>query len=743
MRSIFIYSLAALLLISPITGLAQNPNAPNPAGQIAPKPNQAPNPEDDDVVRISSNLIQLDVTVTDKDGRPISDLGPGDFEVQENGHNRTISNFSFIGAGSNSSLGLAGARTENGPVRPPVTPARVRTEQVHRTFALVVDDLGLSFESMHRVPDALRKFVDQSMQPGDLVAIIRTGGGSGALQQFTTDKAVLHAAIDRLRWTAVGRGRSGAFTPLRGAESVPPSTAQLGANRSDGDAPKIDPTEANAIEEANLDNLAHESYTVGTLGALNYVVRGLRELPGRKSLVLFSDGFQINTSRNTENPHTKEAMRRLTDLCNRSSVVLYTIAATGVIPVGPTAVDDMSSISTRNIDRIRSNRSQEVLDTESGLAYLARETGGIALNNTNDLGDGLRRIVADQNGYYLIGYQPDEETFDAQRLRYNTIKVSVKRSGLNARYRSGFYNYSDEPAADRPATSRSKALATALMSPFSASGSQLRLTSIFGNDAAAGSYLRSYLHIRAQDLTFAPTSDGSHKVEFDLLAITFGDTDKPVDQISKTFKMQLREVEYQNALRSGIVYTATVPIKKPGAYQLRVAVRDVASGRIGSASQFVEVPDLTNDRLVLSGIAAFGTDPAAVGNKPAGNHTASATLSPDEDPEAGAATRRLRKGMVLSYGCYIYNAQVDRSTRRPQLSTRVRLFRDGQEVFTGDALAYQPAGDDLRRLPLTGALQLGTGMPPGEYVLQVIVTDALAKAKQRVATQWIDFTIVP
>lgn len=742
MRPIVTFWLAAFVLLGPLTGLAQNPSAPNPAGQTPPKQNLTADP-DDDVVRISTNLIQLDVTVTDKEGRPVTDLSPDDFEIQENGRTRTISNFSFIGAGPNANTEPAMARTRNTPVGPPVPPARVRSEQVHRTFALVVDDLGLSFDSMHRVPDALRKFVDQSMQPGDLVAIIRTGGGTGTLQQFTTDKAVLHAAIDKIRWTAVGRGRSGAFTPLRGAESIPPSTAQLGAGRADGDAPKIDPTEANAIEEASVDNLAHESYTVGTLGALNYVVRGLREMPGRKSLVLFSDGFQINTSRGTENPHTKEAMRRLTDLCNRSSVVLYTITATGVVPIGPTAADDMSSISTRNVERIRSNRSQEVFDTESGLVYLARETGGLALNNTNELGDGLRRIVADQNGYYLIGYQPDEETFDAQRLRYNTIKVVLKRSGLNARYRSGFYNYSDDRAADRPATSRDKALATALMSPFNVSEAQLQLTSIFGNDAASGSYVRSFLHIRPQDLTFSPESDGNHKIEFDLLAITFGDTDKPIDQVSKTFKTQYRDAEYQNVLRTGIVYQTTVPIKKAGAYQLRVAVRDVASGRIGSASQFIEVPDLTKDHLVLSGIAAFGTDPAGLSNQPAGNHSANATLTPDEDPEAGAATRRLRKGMVLSYGCYIYNAQIDRATRRPQLKTRVRLFRDGQPVFTGDALTYQPAGDDLRRLPLTGALQLGSGMPPGEYVLQVIVTDALAKERQRIATQWIDFTIVP
>jgi VWFA-related protein len=745
MRYVLTFWLALLVVLSPITGLAQNPNPQNPAGQTTPPQNQIPKSEDDDVVRISTNLIQLDVTVTDKNGHAVPDLNPEDFEIQENGRNRAISNFSYIGASPGVTPATTRAVAPNGPPRPPVPPARIRSEQIHRTFALVVDDLGLSFESMHRVPDALRKFVDQTMQPGDLVAIIRTGSGSGALQQFTADKAVLYAAIDRIRWNPTGRGRSGAFETLRGRESAPDEIGKteikLGASPTDEQKPKVDPTEANAIEEGNVDNIRHESNTVGTLSALNYIVRGLRDLPGRKSVVLLSDGFQLQTSRGTEYAQTREALRRLTDLCNRASVVIYTISATGVVPTGPLPEDNVSSIKSQAINKIRSNRAQELFDNEGGLDVLAEQTGGLAVRNTNDLGDGLRRVVADQIGYYLIGYQPDEQTFDAARLRYNDIKVVLKRSGFEVRYRAGFYNVSDDRSRKGAAPSRAKALAAALMSPFNASEAQLRLTTIFGNDAREGSYVRSYLHIRAQDLTFTPKPDGTHQVQFDLLALTFGDTDKPIDQVSRTYKADLNDREYQNALRAGIVYKATVPIKKAGSYQLRVAVRDVASGRIGSASQFIEVPDLTNDRLALSGIAAFGSDPAELSNRPAADHAAGPAA--EEDPEAGAATRRLRKGMLLSYGCYIYNARLDKGSGRPQLQTQVRLFRNGQEVFTADPLAYEPSGDDMKRLPLTGAVQLGTGMPPGEYVLQVVVRDPLAKANQRIATQWIDFEIVP
>src|SRR4029078_6631736 len=88
-----------------------------------------------------------------------------------------------------------------------------RPEDVRRTIALVVDDLGLSFSSTHFVRRALKQFVYQQMQPGDLVAIIRTSGGIGALQQFTSDKRRLYAAIEHIRWYPAGRSGVGVIGP--------------------------------------------------------------------------------------------------------------------------------------------------------------------------------------------------------------------------------------------------------------------------------------------------------------------------------------------------------------------------------------------------------------------------------------------------------------------------------------------------------------------------------------------------
>ncbi|HEY9285790.1 MAG TPA: hypothetical protein VIP46_20235, partial [Pyrinomonadaceae bacterium] len=122
-----------------------------------------------------------------------------------------------------------------------------------------------------------------------------------------------------------------------------------------------------------------------------------------------------------------------------------------------------------------------------------------------------------------------------------------------------------------------------------------------------------------------------------------------------------------------------------------------------------------------------------------GTEAADANLSP--------AVRRLRHGVFLDYGYVVYNARLERATGRPRLTAQVRLFRDGRLVFTGGVTPVDAAGQaDVRRLVAGGRLQVGAELAPGDYVLQVVVTDTLAGGKggdgKGVATQWVDFEIV-
>ncbi|HEX8139939.1 MAG TPA: VWA domain-containing protein [Pyrinomonadaceae bacterium] len=728
-------------------------------GQRPPQ-TPAPDEDSDEVVRITSNLVQVDVVVTDQKGNQVTDLTAEDFEILEDDRPQKITNFSYVSNLTAPAEPVARPEPKEKNA-PPVPPVRLRPEQVRRTIALVVDDLGLSFESAYSTRRALKKFVDEQMQPTDLVAIIRTGGGMGALQQFTSDKRQLYAAIERVRWNPSGRAGISAFAPI---------------GRELDDNTSADGNDDSATSGASLRGLADQSeqfreelFTVGTLGALNYIIRGLRELPGRKSVLLITDGFALfdranlgssggndrGTAGYERRDRVIEALRRLIDLANRASVVIYTVDPRGLQVLGFSAEDNLAGMNPRQIEQALSDRRSDFFESQNGPEFLARQTGGFSIHNTNDLSAGVRRVLDDQKGFYLIGYRPDDATFDPKTgsRRFHNLKVKVRRAGFNVRTRSGFYGVENREARG-VARTRAEQLAAALTSPFNSNGLDLRLTSLFGYDQKAGAFVRSILHIKGRDVTFTKEPDGWNKSVLDILIITFGDNGQVIDQISKTYTLRMGPDVYERALRDGFTYTVNLPVKKPGAYQLRAALRDAASERVGSASQFIEVPKVDKDRLMLSGIVMSGTGEGAKTKAPAAAATAatvsgSAATAPGadeatdtEDPEANPVVRRFKRGMVLEYNYLIFNARLDKAGMRPQLQTQVRIFREGRPIFTGASRPFDlNAQTDFKRLIAGGALRLGKDMTPGEYVLQILVTDLLAKGKNSTATQWIDFEI--
>jgi VWFA-related protein len=622
------------------------------------------------------------------------------------------------------------------------SPARLRASQVRRTIALVADDLGTSFQDIAGVRRALKKFVDEQMQPGDLVAIMRTSAGIGALQQFTTDKQLLYRAIERVRWSPHGRAGVGTFAPIE-----PSPTASIGSmtgsRPGSGDRKGVGEEEDDDDPRAALEEFREGVFTVGTLGAISFVVRGMRELPGRKSVVVFSGGFQIYKDHNQ--PHDRrdssrilENLRRLTDQANRASVVIYTIDARGLATTNLTAADNyFPAPGSDPVDSPALRRGRELIGKQEGLAYLAEQTGGIFVKNTNDLGGGMERILDDQKGYYLIGFRPQGDVFEPLqgRTRFNKFEVKLKRSGLSIRTRAGFYGFLETKRA-APRT-RAEQLLSALASPVASGELSLRLTSLFNSPAEKAAVVDSLMHIEASQLKLTDEADGWKRAVIDVLAVVSGEHGQVVDEINRTETIRARGEALRLMLSEGLVYMMKVPIKKPGAYQLRVAVRDAQTDKVGSASQFIEVPDLGKRRLALSGVVI-----SAAGEEPAPGEAA-APQAAGRDPLRDATVRRFRRGSRIDFFYHIYNAKVDRTTGRPRLVTRVRLFRDGRPVFNGPPIPFDPGRQaDMTHLKMGSRLRLGTDLAPGEYVLQVIVTDELSRGGGATATQWLDFEIV-
>lgn len=730
---------------------AQQSQAPPPA-----PPQQTPPPagptlrdaSDQDVVRITTNLVQVDVVVT-RDGKQVDDLTPEEFEIYENGRRQIITSFAYASnstrVSDSASSGSSGLTSPDPEV--PGPPKPIGPRQVGRTMAIVIDDLGMSFDSVARVRDQLAKFINDKLEPTDLVAVIRTGGDVGALQQFTTDRGRLLNAVTSLRWNPCSRIGLNVLNAERSLTTHQPAgRGSVSRSRSSAGLEQF----ALASDNEFCRGGASIHYT---LRALRFILRGMSDLPGRKSMMVISDRLPTEQQQmassdfglkrpGAENDNLSDAatqstsfvggLSRLAEIAIRSSVVIYGVVSYGLQTVGPDAADEISypPLGVRRrpdqdvIAGLVKSRTAELRRNMEGADILAKQTGGFLIRNTNDFG--FERVLEDQGGYYLIGYRPAATTFDR---RFHHIKAKVKRKGVTVRTRAGFYGVSETDAPVRPSTLRDR-IDRALISPFSASEIDVRATPLFLNDPTRGSLLRLFLSLDANDLTFTEETGGTQVANLMLTTIFFGDNGVVASKQDHKTTLRLRGRPYERAKRDGVVYTLDLPTPDPGVFQFRIAVVDTVSSRVGSAGQFLTIPDIQNNRLALSGILLQTEAPAPA-----------ATERPtfDEAVLTTAALRKFRQGSSLVFGYTIYNATLD-AARSARLLSQTIIFRDGKKVFTSDRLPVNTKDQpDLKRLTAGARLDLGSALTPGEYVLQILVGDETAK---RTATQWIEFEVL-
>ena len=681
-----------------------------------PQPTSTP-PEDKDIVKITTTLIQIDATVTDSRGRIVADLKADEFEIYENGKKQEITNFSFISNKGKLNKSVS-KRTAKGQIASVPYPPSVTGKILGRTIALVVDDLTLSSSSMSAVRRGLRKYINNQMLPGDFVAIIKTGGGSGALQQFTSDKRRLNAVIDQLRWNPNGKGGISAFDPIGGltGSGIPP-------------------------REDVVPNLFH---------SLKNIIHSMKPIPGRKSVMLISDGFSLTASpsleletdvRNEGDTTTTRYLgiaKELIKLANRSSVVIYTMDARGVQYTGVTAADNTTVITgvpaaNPTLNGLISGRRNKLAETRSGLKFVAEQTGGFAIINNNDIGKGIKKVVQDQS-YYLIGYQPNEETFDAKISRFNKLQIKVKRKGVKVRYRTGFFGSTkDDENTD---SIEETGIVAAIRSPYSVNEVDLNLNALFAIDRLGKIKVRSFLHIDANDLKFTDSTNGKKTASVEILAVSYDSKGKIENQFSKSHKITVDKKKYQEIERDGLIYYFVFPVKKGGAYEMRVALRDEDSGKTGTASQFIKIPKQKKKRLTLSGIVLENLTSEQWKKRQEDNADTTNSTTPLLDN----ALRRFKLNSVMTYGFEIYNVKTD-STAKANMVLRTRLFHNGNLIHNGKNSAIGTQNPKTRIWSASGALNLHSDLKPGAYVLQIVITDKLAKKKRQIATQFVQFEI--
>lgn len=680
-----------------------------------PSPSAAP--PDDTSVKITTSLIQLDVVVTDKDGKPVTDLKPEDFKIFQDGKPQKVTSLSYVSSQTAETAQIR-SKEKNGnkEIAPPPTGAR---SQQGRIVTFVLDDGNClaTIDGTVNMRESMKKFIDEEMRPDDRVAIYRTRGGVSLLQLYTSNKEVLRQKIAKINLLGPG-GCGSAFDPIRNDSLTRSSTSST----------TPDPNETDKQFNKDNNDRERENQVIGTIGVLNFVVERLKSIPARKVVFLLSEGIVAGFD-----TRTHDALRELADKASRASVVINTFSNKGLtIPGMLSAQDDVTPDQTTDASNARIDEERALND---GLSYLAYTTGGRFVRNKTFMEGEIKKILDAETGYYLIGYEPDDETFKGKE--FHKIDIKVDRPGFSVVSRKGFYGRVDKEAqpvyknADSP-------LFQAIESPLQENGMDLQLTILQGNTAAEGNFIRPIFHINGGDLTLTDEPGGTKKVTLDVVAVTLDEKGKVADEFNRTYTTHIPKEGVDIVQQNGLDFVTDMSIKKTGVYSVRVAVRDKASGRLGSAGDFVDISDAKKNNFFISGLITTGVDensrPIMPESRPV---NAAFSMVP---ARSVPSVRQFGKGSVLAYAYTIYNAKISQPGGKPDLTRQLRLYRDGKLVFDmGERPLGATAWDDPARINDFGTLRITDAVAAGEYVLQVIVHD---KATDRKSAQWIDFEVI-
>jgi VWFA-related protein len=652
---------------------------------------------------VLTEIVEVEVVVTDGQGRFARDLEPRDFVLLEDGRPQRVTHFALRSV-----------------ARPPATPAPegpvvvvapsvpVPVEIRPRRIVLAVDDLHLAPANLLKAKMALLRFLERQVADEDEVALCTTSGSAGTLEDFTRDRERLRYAIERL-----------AVRDMRPPDSLEPPRMNLRQadmiERNDSRALEAaiadlmidDPAFTRQMAEPVVRSRARELVSEAahaariSLSTLQALVSALRTVSGRKALVLLSDGFYTGLSQHFD-------LREITATATRSGVVIYSIDARGADaspPLGDASRQGYARDPYGDIERFRREGFEADRD---GLNTLARDTGGLPIFNQSDLNNGLGRVLEDAAASYVLAYEPASSPRDG---RFHKIEVKLQgQRGLNVRTHKGYFAERSEAPVPTTATSAEppdpaeRRLAAGLGSPFTSTDLPLELASGFLETAEQGAL--ALVSVRADLASAAFTTDGGeNRLTLRLSGAFLDEKGLPVAQFRDRRDLRLDAAGLERARREGMRFTTRTPLR-PGRYRVRAAVL-AGENRLGTASRGVFLPDLAADGFTLSDLMTVNED--GTGVRPL--------------PESVAVPRAGTLRLLL----FAYGAKGDAEVHADVLF-RTEVLAAGQVVLTEDPENVVIAADEpaLPRLACERELRLAA-LAPGAYTLRITATDRIAK----------------
>lgn len=676
---------------------------------------------DQGTVRLNAELVQIDVLVTDKAGKPVGGLKREDFDLLDNNKPQNISTFAYEETKAR--------RIEDTAVENRRLPKAITAGELKRVFAFVVDTLHIKFENVNQTRKMLGDFVDNKMQPGDLVLILPTGGGSGVLQQFTSDQRLLHRAIDRLHPFYFTNDT----TPYRSINRLSGERSARGQSPV-GDVPGGLSMPSVGNVSGSVDPL-EEADVRATLWGLKDTIKSMSKLPGRKVAVLVSEGIRLYATETTQD------LNQTTALAARSNVVFYTIDPRGLQTLTVDASDrvgpgfhqpsrlikapQIDPSESRSIEELITEKRQDFLESQDSLRVIAADTGGKFFGNNNDIARGLDQLVEENSAYYMLGFYPEAGKWDG---KFHKVKVVVRaHPELTVSFRKG-YLAKTPPPENKGFDPKVAEAIEAISSPLVRRDIDLRLTPLYIDNAQRDPAVTLLLHIDTSKLTFVQ-SEGRYHDQLEEVGFVFDANGKPIDTFSDNLELNLLPQSYQTALKRGFVATRTLNVK-PGTYQVRLFVRETGFGLIGTANDFIDIPNMKSEKLTASSLFLSGqaveqgkvVDTAGLGGTP--------------------SQRRFQRNGQFAYSLVIYNPKLDDKSKQPQLEMRTRILKGNQVVFTGDLRPVVAGeGSALPFRVVTGGVIKLASLSPDDYTIEVTVVDKLRKKEINVLRREIDFSV--
>jgi VWFA-related protein len=674
-------------------------------GPLAQEQAKPPGPQPP--IRVSTELVLVNVVARDKKGNLVRDLKKEDFTLYEDGRKQDISSFDFedmdrapMSADASVSGAAPGTLLRSGKA-PPTLEARGR-----RLLVLFFDFSAMQPEEIDRSIEAAKKFINTKMQPADLVALVSMATNMHVDCDFTDDHDQLSATLASYS-ASQGQGFE------NGLAGTAEGAAETGGSYTEDD------TDLNTFSADRK------------LLAIQSLVQALGKLPQKKSIIYFSNGI---TQSGIDN---QSALRAATAAAVKANTSIYSLDIRGLQAFPPGGEAQNASLHGQSaytgasiLNDLNGNAASQ--DT---LATLSADTGGKAFFDSNDFSGVFTQVEKDSSVYYVLGFTSRNPAKDG---KYRHLKVAVSRPDLKLDFRSGYYAGRDFEHLDR--ADREQQLEDELAAQLPRVDLPVYAGSAYFRKDESHYYLSVSLVVPGSQIPFVTEKDKDHAT-IDIIGQVLGGGKVPLGHLRDTVKLA---VESAREIRRKNVQYNTGFLLAPGNYHLKFVVRENRSGRMGSFETDVQVPDLRRSPLKMSSVVLSNLRVPSNGKNSAANPLVrdqmelvpniTHVFAPNQHLYLQYEVYDAAKGKVAAQPASAGTGNSQLGSAKPaapardsvRVMTSIEFLQGAVKVYESrPVVATQVSAPDRKAVVFQMDLPLEP-LPPGLYLCQVNVIDDVA-----------------